>query len=608
MTLLNCLAIEPRMGGVLLFDLEPSLLPLLGGLLAERLSPDAPHGQNANVVVLGSWATPEELWLRTAPSDDGFAVRPGALVEDVADPPPVVLIPDLRHAALPVTQAAVALLDADAASVERLGHSLRWRPRARWLAALPRTAAGQLSPHLLDRFPVRGNAAGLYQELRALREQAGQPADEMGLLRAAMPAPPSANWTPAPLSPEAARLVVSLMPASPSRRRDLALARAARALAADAPAVGPDQVRAAAQLLGLGLPETSGAPQPAPVPEPPFEPREQPLAPSGGPSRRGTTPTASVESEAGPVAAAGPPQPLEPEPAPLLGDAGLSPYPEDDPEALPPSASLRSRPRPSAGSRPLRGQRIGVQAAREVHDLAVIPTLLEAVKFQAIRRHLHAQPPYRGLIVGAADLRQYRRSQESARALVLVLDHSCRTGWDVGPALAPYLRWSYQENTTVCVIEFGHRDTANELIAERYRAASLLDPRILNSLARPPGLASPLAHALDLAVQELRRLGRRGRAGLDDAVLVVVTDGRGNVPLDASVRGLTPTRVSREGVTDMLTVAATVRKLSRVRPVVIAPETGLYPELAFDLAEAMGGHLIAVPPRQASTRTAGPGR
>ncbi len=141
------------------------------------------------------------------------------------------------------------------------------------------------------------------------------------------------------------------------------------------------------------------------------------------------------------------------------------------------------------------------------------------------------------------------------------------------------------------VVEFGHRGASPELRAVGYRARSLLDPRVTGSLDRPPGLASPLAHALDLAVQEVRR---QLRATPNDRVaLLVATDGRGNVPLAASLLNRLPGKpVDRAGIRDALTAASAVKSMSGVEAVVIAPGVDQYGELPFDLAEAMGGKVI----------------
>ncbi|MFD5081689.1 hypothetical protein ACFWOG_03495 [Kitasatospora sp. NPDC058406] len=644
LALLDCVAAEQRLGGLLLFDLEPSLLPLLGRVLADRLGSrgredgvghrvggqadglqgDAATGRDpmAPVVVLGAWTTAESLWLRTAPAAHGFVLEPGVLVERQDDrPPPVVLVPDLEHAPLPVVHAALALLDSDAASVERLGHSLRWEPRARWLAALPRAAAGRLSPHLLDRFPLRVDAGGLAEALSALRAATGAKddttdasgtVDDAALLRTALP-PPGRGGRPARLTSEAAALVVSLMPDSPGRRRDLALARTARALASGAESISPEHVREAARLFGLTQPQAEPLPAAAPAPGSlPVDPAE-PAAPAAA------TPPLTIDTIGDRSAvAASEPRPLDAEQVPLPGPATGSLYPEDDPSALAPFASLRSAHRRPFADRPTGGQRIGVRPARDLHDLALVPTLLEAAKFQTVRRppdrkggragERHDAPAGRpALTVSAADLRQYRHARDSGRTLILVLDHSCRAGWDLGPALAPFLRWAYRYDAAVTVVEFGHRGASNEPAAERYRATSLLDPRIPASIGRTPGLASPLAHALDLAAQELRRSNRRFRGSHHEAVLVVVTDGRGNVPFNASLLGRVAARVGREGVTDALTAARAVRRIAAARTVLITPESGLYPELAFDLAESLGAELLLVPVGQAGGAPAGTG-
>jgi magnesium chelatase subunit D len=114
------------------------------------------------------------------------------------------------------------------------------------------------------------------------------------------------------------------------------------------------------------------------------------------------------------------------------------------------------------------------------------------------------------------------------------------------------------------VIEFGHQDADDELSPERYRARSVVDPRIVTSANRTPGAASPLAAAIEMAADELRRFMRRGWASTQSARLVVVTDGRGNVPLDATTEGRVNQRVSRAGLDDALSAAHNIAGLARV--------------------------------------------
>src|SRR5262249_47856053 len=55
----------------------------------------------------------------------------------------------------------VPLVGADVAHLERHGRSRVWSPNLFWLAACARTDMGQVSPHLLDRFALRIDAASL---------------------------------------------------------------------------------------------------------------------------------------------------------------------------------------------------------------------------------------------------------------------------------------------------------------------------------------------------------------------------------------------------------------------------------------------------------------
>jgi magnesium chelatase subunit D len=276
------------------------------------------------------------------------------------------------------------------------------------------------------------------------------------------------------------------------------------------------------------------------------------------------------------------------------------PYPEDHPDALAPHESLldpRSS-RPVAARRP-QGRPIGTRHASDLRDIAVVATLLEAAKFQRLRG-----PAAGGrLVIWPTDLREYRHQPSPAAALVLVIDHSCWAGWDKDTLIGPYLYRAYHENAAVSVVELGRRDAKPELRAVSYRTRSLLDPRVADSLDRPPGLASPLAHALDLAVQEVRRHLRA--MPHDRVVLLVATDGRGNVPLAASLLNRLPRGpVGTAGIQDTLTAAAAVKAMSSVEAIVITPGVDQYAGLPFDLAEAMGGKVIIAgrPARQPEAR------
>ena len=160
---LACAALGPGLDGVLLFDLEPELVAPVSDAFAELLR--LAHGRPPRRTVLGSVTGEDELWLRPTlrheASGPGFTLAPGPLVDRPDAPATLVVVPDLVRLSLPGMRAAVQLLGADVAAVERSGFRARWRPGARWLAVCRGDEAGGLSPHLLDRFPLRLDVSGL---------------------------------------------------------------------------------------------------------------------------------------------------------------------------------------------------------------------------------------------------------------------------------------------------------------------------------------------------------------------------------------------------------------------------------------------------------------
>jgi magnesium chelatase subunit D len=100
---------------------------------------------------------------------------------------------------------------------------------------------------------------------------------------------------------------------------------------------------------------------------------------------------------------------------------------------------------------------------------------------------------------------------------------------------------------------------------------------------------------LDLALQDVRGRLRRGSASAEGVWLVVASDGRGNVPLEASLGGELPRRVDRTGVDDALRVAGHLRLLAGTRRVVLAPPDLTHQsDLPFALAEAMAGMVADI--------------
>jgi magnesium chelatase subunit D len=599
---LTCVAIDPQLGGVLFVGLPATLLWDLARWLHAALTGDPQGGE---IIMLGSTQSDDDLWGQAVSSStDGemrFGPVAGSLVDPPDGPPRTVIVPDLGRASLAVVRSAVVLIGSPAAVADRHGWHQSWRPRSRWLAACALPDLGRLSPHLLDRFMVRIDATGLARQPldpQTIRAALDSPA-EGGPQLVSLPSP----TMPRPLAPgaglprltsSAASLAVETVGniAAPARR-DLALARVARALAwtAGSDDVLDAHVQEAAALLQL----TPPGPEPA---SPPPQPPPEAPAPAGEAAADGPDETTDNRGSPAPNADVPVPSYLED----LSMPAGLltTLYAEDDPDSMPEYASLREPWQRRSQLRASRGPVIGTEPTRELTDIALSATVVEAAKFQPIRRSggrntrntqrrggRNAQP---GMLIWGSDLRRYRRRSQADTAVVLVLDHTCRRGWDWSTALQPYLRWAYSQRAAITVVEFGHRHCAYELRAEAYRSGSVLDERLAASLERPAGRATPLAHALDVAVQQLRRQLRYGAAATERAWLVVASDGRGNVPLEASQRDVPPEFVSREGIADALAAAAAVRSLAAVRPVVLSPPALThYRELPFDLADAMGG-------------------
>lgn len=566
-TALACCALDRQLGGILLFDLDDDLLIPLARWLSELLgNPAAPS-------VLGSGTVEDDLWERIhpEPAGHGFIWKTGPLAHH-SGPARVVVVPDLARLSLPAARAAVTMIGADVFHLERHGRQEAWRPTDRWIASCRRVEVGRISPHLLDRFPVRISAVGL------------RPPGRANVLHN----PPS-RWRRAiqsgdlpSLSHEAAERSAEYIPRSaPGMRRELAVARLARAWAAlsGAPVTQREHVDAAAQLIGLAGERDVAV--------------HVPGSPAGQDSTAGPALPPDAGSGAQEVALPGD-EPHVLAAAPIASAVSSSgPYPEDHADPQHETEPLRAGFQRDFSSE-ARGHPIGTQTARDIRDIAVTATLLESAKFQALRceQQIHSEHAH-SLHLSAADLRSHRRVRDANHLLVLVLDHTCQRGrWDWYAPLAPYLQWAYARRASVGVVEVGAAAAAHELRAEHFRSRNLLDPRVANALEREPGRATPLAHGLSLATQLLRHDTQQGSASVSQALLVVVTDGRGNVPLTASHARLIPRRVAAEGVADALQVARLIRAMRRVSSLVIEPGPLPYGHLATMLAEALGAPLI----------------
>ena len=125
-------------------------------------------------------------------------------------------------------------------------------------------------------------------------------------------------------------------------------------------------------------------------------------------------------------------------------------------------------------------------------------------------------------------------------------------------------------------------------------ARSLLTPSIAETLEPQPGRATPLAHGLEMAFQTIQQ-GQHGRAFIQHTRLVIITDGRGNVPLESSLRGQVKVPVSREGIEDTLRTAAQFKGMRRIEAILLDPQPPYMTELPLTLAEVIGAQYKVIP-------------
>ncbi len=621
-------AISPALRTILVFDLEPASLLRLGTTLAQMLA--MAEGRHVRVVRLDSVVEEDALWGSYALGGGQPALQwqagmlaPNSNQHEVC----LALIPDLARLNLPLARAVVTLADATVAHLERHGRQQQWRPDICWLAGCASEDVGKVSLHLLDRFTLRIGGAQIPRlnratELRAallpVLDRVSVDLDPalITLIEEVTPRLPS-------LEPEAITQTIGLVgDSAPGERRLMSLGRLAQALArlAGAARTSAAHVDEAASLMGLI--SSVSLPAPAPLSLPPLVEESSPAidaermvpthpptitAPTSGapqhpdsslPETDRTSPKDDSEGMQL-TALLAPDSQFSPSSFPQL----VSPYPED---TVIPEREVTPLRLPFHKSRAIRasGDIIGVERARALEDLAIVATIIEAAKYQPMRRRpISAQRPTEHdgrkaeqLIVFASDLQSYRRAPASERLLLIVMDYTARRDCDWATALLPELRWAYTERASVSLVQVGAACSPEPLRAARMSFGNVLSPRLEESLLTDPGQATPLAHGLDLALQLLRSLLQQGRGTVQHAHMVVLSDGRGNVPLDASRSGQIHTLVRREGIDDAIAVAQAIGALRHLSITLLDPQPALYAELPQALAEALGAQIIPVPP------------
>jgi magnesium chelatase subunit D len=652
-------ALNPGLRSILVFDATISMLNAAAAdlkLMLEQVTDD-----NIEIVQLGVVQTEEDLWGQLLLKNRQIAWQAGSLASGRGQELRLVVIPDLTRLSMAAARACVTLIGSETAHLERHGKQEAWRPNLCWLAGCPSQhgETGLVSPHLLDRFALRLSDRVLVKgdDSEVVRQERVR---EIRDLIAGTEQPHSPSLSPelierlqqakqihSSVTLESERWVVDYFDCneSYSLRRELALLRLAQV---NARLAGSSQVRQshvdlAAKTIGLKLRETSEPETLLPESEEESESEtfSAPSVPATDLDRQDRS-SGLKQPESKPMKETVYPADTEEKfPEQDIPFQSGNPYREDDAPVQREAASLRLPLHRLRSVGQGRGAIIGVEPATIVEDLAIVSTLLEATKYQQIRRLARKKkrdrawkfiwevltsmdfgaqsesrfqekywisilwlgtnipsPEKGGLIFQAQDLRRYRRAVVPEQMLAMVVDYTCLRESKWQDALLPYLQWAYIERASVCLIQIGAADPKDELRAERVTAKNVLVPQISNKLEAGAGKATPLAHGLDLTLESLRHALQHGRSTLEQVVLVVITDGRGNVPLQASQGSELVFPVGRQGIEDALEVARQIAVLNKVKAVVLNPQPKKYSDLPIILAQALGAKIAEIEPIQ----------
>jgi magnesium chelatase subunit D len=606
-------ALNPGLRSILVFDATIATLNAAAAdlkLMLAQVTDD-----NIEIVQLGVVQTEEDLWGQLLLKDRQIAWQAGSLASGRGQELRLVVIPDLTRLSMAAARACVTLIGSETAHLERHGKQEAWRPNLCWLAGCPSQhgETGLVSPHLLDRFALRLSDRVLVKgdDSEAFRQERVREIRE-SIAGTERPHSPSlspelierlqqAKQIHPTVTLESKRRVVDYFDCneSYSLRRELALLRLAQVNArlAGSSQVQQSHVDLAAKTIGLKLREISD-----PETRQTELDEESESETSSAPGILTTDPDRQDRSS----------ELKQPESKPIketvysadteekfpeqdIPFQSGNPYREDDAPVQREAASLRLPLHRLRSVGQGRGAIIGVEPATIIEDLAIVSTLFEAAKYQQIRRRELGNEGD-GLIFRAQDLRRYRRAVVPEQMLAMVVDYTCLQESKWQDALLPYLQWAYIERASVCLIQIGAAHPKDELRAERVTAKNVLVPQISQKLEAAAGKATPLAHGLDLTLESLRHALQHGRSTLEQVVLVIITDGRGNVPLQVSQGGELVFPVGRKGIEDALEVARQIAGLNKVKAVVLNPQPKHYSDLPIILAQALGAKIAEIEP------------
>ncbi|MDJ0844836.1 hypothetical protein [Crocosphaera sp.] len=624
---LCCVALNPGLRSLLLFDSSPMGLQQIGSLLVSLLKVTT-NCENVVPVKLGTFESEDDWWGQMSFGNQletsAFQWQPGLLGQgENSDEIRLIIIPDLTQLSLAAMRACVVLMGADVAHLERHGQGKILQPNVCWLVGLSsqKEEIGKISPHLLDRFALRLN--GKFQDNRNRITQIKQLLEQERKKELLSDEPEIdvelQQWLqqaylmkPAMTGEALERILNYSSVSNIYHRRDISLTRFSTAFAQleNAEQVTVNHVDSVAQMIGLTLSENSTENRKIEqqkstevVEFEDFSDSETPILPvltsnEQANNNREISVNKPEQSNSLPTI-------IIPEIAPLK-----EPYQEDDAPIEREMASLKL---PTAGFRQktiAKGTIIGAEKTNNAQDLDIIRTVLEAAKFYKIRQK-NQQNNEQKLTILPTDLYRHRRAPVAEQMLTLLIDYTCLDNCQWEDQLLPYISWAYTQRASVALIQVGIAPenidpstiqiNPQELRAKKIFAQSILVPSIGRGLdldETQKGKATPLAHGLDLTLNTLRHALQHGKNTIHKAILVVISDGRGNVPIEASYLGKIQTPVGRKGVEDALEIAQKIGNLDQVETIFLNPQSQQYPELPLLLAKALGAKVVSIPPSE----------
>ncbi len=625
---LCCAALNPKLRSILLFDSSINSLQQVTGILISLLKITT-GCERVVPLKLGTFESEDDLWGQVGLGDElkkqAFKWQSGLLgAADNTNEIRLVIIPDLTKLSLAAMRACVVLMGADVAHLERHGQQKFWQPNLCWLVGClsQKEEIGKISPHLLDRFALRLNGQIKNNENRVTQIQKllnGEEKPQQLLFEEKEIEPELQQWlkqirsSPPDMTQEALERILDYTSDSKVyHRREITLARFSSTYAQleAAESVTVSHVEEVAQIMGLKLEEndigTSINPnqvnRKTDTQRPDLETLMLPELPEIKDNNLSNNPSEI------PVY-----QPQESNP---FADIEITPlknsYIEDIAPVEREIASLKLPTRSFKSKTIPHGSIIGVEKTTKAQDLAIVRTLLEAAKFQKIRQKNQSNN-YHKLKIFPSDLYRYRRAPVTEQMFMLLLDYTCLEYCQWQQQLFPYLSWAYTQRASVGLIQVGIAPDSivgdnkesnvninpGELRAKKISAQNILVPTISMGLdleKTKKGKATPLAHGLDLVLKTLRHALQHGKNTIQKAVLVVISDGRGNVPLEASHIGKIKPPVGLKGVEDSREVARKISNLGNVETIFLNPQSKQYPDLPLRLAKALGAKVVSIPP------------